>query len=409
MRRLLAALVLAAGVAMAPARAQAPDGAEDRLGQVQTVLDARVAAVGRGDRQAWLATVDPAAPAAFRAAQARSFDGLRTLPLSTYRLTARLEDSGDLGSHLSPRYQGAPTFLPETRQSYRFRGYDERDAVDTLWLTFVRRDGRWYVGGDADLADLGLDTARNLWDLGPVRVAPTTHFLVLSRPDQAARADALAGIAEEAAGLLERRWDRPWSGRIPLILPGSIEELETMLQSTFDLDNFVAFVVYGATRDTGWDATAPRIFIQDRNLSRYGRGFQLETLVHELVHAATVAIVGPFIPGWVHEGTADWVAKGGPEGGDISARPPRGSDGRLPLDFEFTSGGGSAILRSYDESRSATAFLAQRWGQGAPSTLLGALGRPRVAPGNADYHVDQALRQVTGLDLAGFQRTWYGR
>src|SRR2546426_1768850 len=158
----------------------------------------------------------------------------------------------------------------------RFHDYDDRDDVASLFLTFVQRDGRWYVGGDADLSPLGLDTARGLWDGGPVRAVPTTHFLVLSHPEDAARADALSAIAEEAMGALLTRWSRPWSARIPLVLPHSVKELEDILQSSFDLENFVAFVAYGSVRDRDWEATAPRIYIQDRNLSRYPRSFQVQ-------------------------------------------------------------------------------------------------------------------------------------
>ena len=34
-----------------------------------------------------------------------------------------------------------------------------------------------------------------------------------------------------------------------------------LLQSTFDLNNFVAFVYYGTVRDDGYTVTAPRVYI----------------------------------------------------------------------------------------------------------------------------------------------------
>src|SRR5207237_1006192 len=143
-----------------------------------------------------------------------------------------------------------------TRQRYRLSGYDDRDAVDSLWLTFVQRDGRWYIGGDDDLSTLGLDTARQLWELGPVRVRPTAHFLVISHPAQAARADALAALAEEAVAIQIQRWPRQWSDKVPLILPGSVDELAVLLQSTLDLNNFVAVVYYGTVPHNASAVTA---------------------------------------------------------------------------------------------------------------------------------------------------------
>jgi hypothetical protein len=405
--RLVVALALlgtvSAGTAPASrAAAPFPASADSRLGAVQPVLDARVAALAAGNRSAWLATVDPSAPPTFRDGQGILFDNLRSLPLSRFLLTARTADSGDLSAGLSATYGGVPVFLPETRQVMRFAGYDDRDAVDSLWLTFVQRAGTWYVGGDNDLAPLGLDTARGLWDFGPVRVHPTAHFLVLSHPAQASRADALAAIAEEAIGLLNQRWNRPWLDRIPLILPGSEPELEQMLQSTVDLNKFVAFTVYGAVRDTGWEATAPRIYIQDLNLSRYSHGFQVQTLVHELTHAAASGLAGPEIPSWVHEGVADWVAKGR----STAERRPAGAEAHLPRDYQFTTGTGASILLSYDESRSAISVLARDRGIDAPAAFFTALGALRVTPGSSDYQTDAALRAATGWGVADLERTW---
>jgi hypothetical protein len=390
------AILLALAAFAVPAVAQPAGG--DPLTAVNALLAQRAAALRNGDRAGWMAAVDPSAPKVLRDQEAKRFDGLRSLPLASFDLHARTDDTGDLDP--------APDrFLPETRETYRFRDYDDRDAVDTLWWTYVQRDGRWYIGADDAVSDLGLDTTRDIWDLGPVRVVARPHFLVISHPEQAQRADALADIAEEAIGVLGERWDRPWSGRIPLILPGSVSELETILQSTFDLDNFVAFVVYGSVRDDGWTPTAPRIYIQDRNLSRYQRPFQLQTLVHELVHAASVPLAGPYIPNWVHEGVADWVAGGR----RLDEKPPSGSDGVLPRDDEFSTGATTSIVRAYDEARSAVSTLAAVAGRGAPSSLVASAGGPKIAPGSVEYLTDDAVRRVAGISLQELQRRWKAR
>ena len=385
-----------------------PAAAQTQTGP-QAVLDTRVAALAAGDEAAWLATVDPQAPKGFRDAQARLFAGLRSVPLELYRLEARVDDTGDLaaGAGLSARYGGARVQLPETRQRLRLRGYDAVDAVDSLWLTFVERDGRWFVGGDDDLAPLGLDTARGPWDFAPVEVLATESFLTIFHPAQRERAIALSGIAEEAIRVLGERWDQPWPRRIPMILPADTAELEKLLQSTIDLDKFLAFVAYGAARDESWVATAPRIYIQDANLSTYGRAFQIETLVHELAHAAGAPLAGPFVPAWVHEGVADWVATGR----STRERRPSGSDGRLPRDHEFSTGDQGSIIQAYRESRAATSYLAARSGVGAPTTLFRELGSVRTAPGNADHHVNAALRRTTAgaLGFADLEAGWSRR
>ena len=387
-------------------------GAENRhkaqgvepLRAVQDLQRARLDAIKAGNRDAFLATVDPRAPQSFKDAQARHFDGLRTVPMERLDLQARIDQSGDLGTDLSAKY-GDRTFLPETRLVYRITGYDDRDAIDVLWVTYVQRGDRWYVAGDRDLEDVGMLTYRNLWDFGPVVARTSEHFTVLSHPEQASRAEALSGIAEDAATVIRERWDQPWSGRIPIILPGSIRELEEIIQSTFDLDNFVAFVAYNPIRDVDFVNTAARMFIQDQNLASYERPFQVETLAHELAHAAGAPLSGPYIPAWVHEGIADWLATGR----STAERKPSGSDGVLPRDYEFTIGSGTTIVRAYRESRSAISFLAARKGLGAPSALFRSLGEPKAAPGSVDFHVDAALRRLFGMSLDELQSGWKSR
>jgi hypothetical protein len=385
--------------------AAATVAATDPVPAVKQLLATRTQAVKTGNRDAFLSTIDPRAPAAFRTAQGRLFDGLRTVPLGAFDLQLRTDTVGDLGTGLSAKYANAPVFLPETRMSYRVADYDERDAVDTLWYTYVERDGKWYVGGDTDLEDVGLLTARGLWDNGAVEVQRSAHFIVLSHPAQAERARAIIGIAEEAAVALSSRWDQPWSGRMPIVLPGSIDELAQLLQSTFDLTKFVAFVVYQPLRDTGWTTTAPRLYVQDRNLSRYAHDFQLLTLTHELDHGAVAPYAGPAIPAWVHEGVADWVATGA----GTTERKPRGSDGRLPRDFEFTTGSSDAILRAYAESRSAMSYVASRYGAGAPSRFIRTLGDLGPVAGSVDHNVDVALRRLFTVSFDQFQTAWARR
>ena len=107
----------------------------------------------------------------------------------------------------------------------------------------------------------------------------------------------------------------------------------------------------------------------------------------------------------MHEGVADWVALGR----RTDEREPAGSDGHLPLDYEFTVGGREAINLSYAESRSVMSFLAARRGVGAPAELIRTLGAEKVAPGSEELRVDQALKQIIGLDTAQLEKEWATR
>lgn len=397
-RALLAALVLVTG-------GPVPRGAaaETREAAVQAVLDAREAAIRSGDRQAFLDTVDPGADREFQARQAALYDGLRSVPMSSYELTARTDEIPDLAGGLDERYAAEEVFLPPVEARYRIEGVDTVDALDGLYYTFIRRDGRWRIVSDTDVEDLGLPSARNPWDFGPVSRARSSHFTVLFDAADRERAEALLTLAEEAREGLAAGFDRPLPDQILLILPHTVDQLAEMLQATFDLTNFVAFAAASIDRDQGWESSSPRVYAQDVNLARSRRVFQVETLHHELIHVAAFGLAGPFVPAWVHEGLADWLAKGGGEPAEVP-----GSDEVLPEDFEFTTGGLDAIVSSYQESTSAVAFLARAKGRDAPLNLLVEAGEPRIAPGTVDYHTDAALRSLYGKGLADFQREWAG-
>ena len=404
---LVAAVALAGGLPTVRAQTAPPTTAPPatREQAVQAVLDQRVDALRRGDRAAFLDTVDPAATDEFRTRQGHMYDGLRSLPLAAYELRLRTDEEPDLaGGGLAGRYPGAEAvFLPPVEARYRLTGIDTVDAVDGYYATFLLRGGRWRIVSDRDVEDVGLPSARNLWDYGPVTQERTTHFTVFHDPADRKRAEALATLCEQAYTRLTATFGRPVPAQIVVVLPHSLDQLREILQATFDLSNFVAFASASVDRDADWQSTAPRVYVQDTNLSRSRRDYQLQTFHHEFTHVAAFPLAGPFVPSWIHEGLADWMAQG--------RQPPSavdGSDGILPHDWEFTTGGGDAIVRAYDESTSAMAFLAARKGQGAALDLLVQVGEARTAPGTGRYHVDQALRAVYGAGFDQFQKDWNG-
>jgi len=397
---LVAVALLGAGQ---PARAQTTTLTREQA--VTAVLQARVDALKRGDRAAFLDTVDSAATDEFKTRQGRLYDGLRSLPLASYELRLRTDEEPDLADGgLAGRYPGADAaFLPPVEAHYRLTGIDTVDAVDGYYYTFLERDGRWRIVSDRDVEDVGLPSARNLWDYGPVTQERTAHFTIFHDPADRKRAEALATLCEQAYARLSVSFGRPVPAQIVVVLPHNLDQLRELLQATFDLSNFVAFASASVDRDVDWQSTAPRVFVQDENLSRSRRDFQLNTFHHEFTHVASFPLAGPFVPSWIHEGLADWMA-----GGRQPPRPVDGTDGVLPDDWEFTTGGGESIVRAYDESTSAIAFLAAKKGKSAPVDLLARVGEARTASGTSRYHVDQALRALYGAGFDQFQKDWNG-
>jgi hypothetical protein len=240
-----------------------------------------------------------------------------------------------------------------------------------------------------------------MWDNGPVVVEQTEHFQLMAHPAERERARQLANLAEQANATLASRWSLPWTDKLVGFLPASPSELADLIQASVDVTKFVAFVAYGYDTET-LRATAPRLYVQDANLSVYPPPSQTETLVHELAHAAGSAYASPFIPAWLHEGMADWIAIGPTE---RFARGP-GAGTEAPRDDQFGAGTQGEIVRAYRDSRSLVASLSRVAGAQAPFTLFRTLGTYKVRAGSTKYLVDEAMRALGLPDLAALERDW---
>jgi hypothetical protein len=297
-------------------------------------------------------------------------------------------------------YLNAPVALLATTRALRFT-YDARSAIDALFWTFVQRGDQWYVGGDDDVADLGLETTVSMWDTAPVVVEQSEHFQFIAHPAQRARAHELIGLAEQALSTLGPRWPLTWSQHLVGFLPASPDELGDLIQASVDVTKYVAFVGYTYNPDT-LRATAPRLYVQDRNLSKYPSSIQTETLVHEFAHAAGSAYASSFIPSWVHEGLADWIA-----GGEGAFSRGAGAGTHAPRDDQFGAGTQAQIVQAYRDARSLIAVLSRVAGAHSPFDFFVDIGKEQVRPGAQSYVVDQELQHVgvTG-GLTGLERDW---
>ena len=145
------------------------------------------------------------------------FDNLESLPLAAYELEADWGALGDLARQQDAAgYQGEDSLaIPLTHERYRIAGYDKRLVHQDLYLTFIEVDGRWSIGGDDDLEDLGLYSARNVWDFSRVRTTMSKHFLALE-PDNGSSGDTLVQIAETSSTGVDRYWTRAVASKGPV-------------------------------------------------------------------------------------------------------------------------------------------------------------------------------------------------
>ena len=388
-----------------------PSAAPDPVrSEITGLLERRAAAVLDGDRVAFMGTVD-AGQSELEARQRRLFAALRTLTFDSYVLEARWDRYGDLATLAAGRYSsGEEIALPLVEERYVVAGSDE-EVLEELFYTFRRgANGEWLIAGDDDLDDFGFQSARHLWDFGPITVEDEGRFVVLSHPCRAActTQEAVGSLADEALERVRTYW--PVSdARVSVLIPRSEEELARMLQANFDLDGFVAFAVSSVDTTEGYEFVGPRIMINPPAIAGRSRGDVLMILAHELLHVATREAAGAFVPVFVEEGFANFVGHDGLDAARAAAASLRSSgsfDGRLPGDYEFMSEGPDAIFRAYQEGHTAVGYFIERHGLRDFTRFYRRLGRSDFRAGTTRYHVDRSLRAVTGAGFRRFEREW---
>lgn len=331
-------------------------------------------------------------------------------------MSARWDDYGDLARPAERRrYAGFDDVaIALVEERYRVAGFDEADAVENLFLTFVSDGGEWFVASDSDLADVGVLSARHLWDFGPVEATTSEHFTLLAHPCGSAIGcasvpDGLLGLAEDALTQVDGFWRLPWKHEVLMLAPTESSQLGRMIQATFDLDSFVAFATSTADLERDLAFSGFRVLLKWQSLQGRAPGSVQAILAHELAHVATRPASGPFVPNFVEEGIAEVVGHGADPAALSFLESVIASDrfdGRLPPDHEFLTGTPTAIYTSYQEAQSAIRFFVERWGPARLQRFYELAGAPRVAPGTSEYHVDNALRRTIGMGLPGFERSW---
>lgn len=398
-----------------------PSGAEtDDRAALQDLLDERARAVLEGDRRAFLETVS-AGSSGFVEAQERLFEGLRSLPLDSYELVVDWDAAGDLARRSDRRAHPDATkvMIPLVQERLSLSGVDGRPAIESIFFTFVRSDGRWSIADDSALDEAGLFSARNLWNDGPVTVEEQGTFLLIGHPCSGAGSDPhdCARLGETFLDVAERALDNveeglpevPLPARVAILAPGTESELGRMLQATYELDDFLAFATSSVDASRGMEFTGHRIALNWSRLSDASDSYLETILTHELVHIATRPRAGPFTPFFLDEGIAEVVARRD-EAGSLRALEDAIENGafdrRLPEDHEFRTGGPTSVFLSYKESQAAIGFLIERWGREAFVDLYEELGERRVRAGTTTYHLDRALRSTIGIGLERFERAW---
>lgn len=387
-----------------------PDRDQQQLDALTALLAARRAAVLDGDRNAWVATTDPAS-STFRTAQGRVFDNLAEVPFAdwTYQYLGRAPEL----SEQRVRQLGGQAWVARVLAGYRLRGDDGTASQVEQYLTVVSRAGRWYLASTGDGG-----TAPQPWDLGRVEVARGERVIVLGTAPRAALT-AYAAAGDRAVDQVSDVWGRAWSRRAVLVAPRSQREFGRLLLRSPEGLGQVAAVTTG---DLGGQPAPPsatgragndRVVVNPTAFARLGATGRRVVLSHELTHVAVRQGTSSAVPTWLSEGFADYV---GYRGTGVSRRVGAADllalvrAGRAPrtlpssADFDPTR---TTIAPSYSASWLACLLIADTYG---PARLVALYRQASSAQPGAAPDPEAALRQsfvdVLGTSEGAFTVQW---
>jgi hypothetical protein len=370
--------------------------------EVPKLLARRAQAVLRGDRAAFLATVDKRRTRYYRD-QATLFARMRTVPFSA--VAYRLSDRRDLATAtVRRRYAPERVYLPHVQARYRFKGQDASPVLGRLYYTFVLTPTGWRVGGQGDARPSWRDDVE-IWDGGTVETLRSARTLVVYHPGSERLAGRLLQAAERAYGEVAATWPDRWERKVVILAPRDEREAERLVHAR-DLSKVAALASSSVESGPVERVLGNRIVVNSTVLAPYDP-LNFQTVVtHEMTHVATRAL-GNGIPLFLVEGFADYTALRPLRFPLRITRPTLAErvaagrfDGRLPSARELR--GPDGVL-AYEESSSFCLWVAEAFGEGRLRGLYRAFAGsapPRAA------ELEQGLRRTLGVSRRTAEARW---
>ncbi|MGH3428975.1 MAG: hypothetical protein ACRDQZ_15655 [Mycobacteriales bacterium] len=387
---------------------------------IDRLLQSRSAAILSRDREGFLRTVDPRGRQ-FLTAQDRLFQRVSEVPFSrwSYAIDGAIPVKARAASlsRLSHRYK-APVWLAKVTVSHAFRDVAGVELSGASYLTFVHRGTRWYLGGDDDLAALGLHTVRQPWEFGPVVMARRARVLVLGHLVQQGYVEQVSDIAERATTAVGRLFGNEHSTLVVIVPAGAQEARQLLARSgrRHPVAQQGHLAALSAVTTGGGDSGAVRIVLNTQVMAGLSDAGQETVLRHEAVHAVTREPETAAAPMWLSEGIAEYaayfgrgypradiapeLARGVREGQFHAALP--GPESFLPTDDDIPEADFSAVS-AYRQAWSACAVLVSRVGFSALADIYRHTGDE---PDDSDPVWRRALTERLHLSHDEFVRLW---
>jgi hypothetical protein len=374
----------------------------DPQAEVPKLLARRARAILRGDRAAFLATVDRRRGAYYRS-QAKLFASMRTVPFSTvdYQVT---DPRNWATATVRRRYAPDRVYLPHVQLRYRFKGQDASPVLGRLFYTFVLTRSGWRIGGQEDARPALRDDVQ-IWDGGPVKTLRTGRTLVVYHPGSEQLAGRLLAAAERGYGEVAAVWTGRWERKVVILVPRDQDEAERLVHAR-DLSPVAALSASSVESGPGGRVLGNRIVVNPAVLAPY-RNLDLQNVVtHEMTHVATRTLGN--VPLFLVEGFAEYTALR-----PFRRYPPRLTrpmlaarvragrfDGRLPSARELRGRDG---VVAYDEASTFCLWVVESYGEGKLLALYRAFAGSK--PPNA-AELDLGFREVLGVSKRTAEARW---
>jgi hypothetical protein len=345
---------------------------------------------------------------AFGQRQARAFDNLMQLPLSSFGYLAPENLTA-----LSPTRAGAlgaDAFVAKVQGRYALRGFDRSAREYDVYFTLVHRRDGWRLADDGDGG-----TQAQVWDLPGMRVVRGSASLVVGNAPASRmaeyRAQADAGVAR-----VNRVWGNAWSRKVVLVTPATTAQFAALLQRDANggLDQ-VAAVTEGPLVP-GQPSRADRVVVNPTAFTRLAPLGRRVVITHELTHVAVRSSTTREVPTWLSEGFADYVGYSGLElprqrvAAELLARVRQGrGPTRLPTSGDFDPAH-ATIAPTYSAAWLACLRLSDTYGQGRLVSfyraVAGAMTVPDAISNDPDAIARQAFSSVIGVPEQAFVTAW---
>ena len=382
-----------------PAKTRPLSASQFRASAVE-LIERREAALKRGDRDGFLATVDDD-ELQFVATQNRWFDNLSAMPISDLRL----EPVDKRAADAEVEDEAVELQLP-VDFTMRLDGFEEHSVTQRLVYSFRQVDGAVELVNDRDAKrDRRADWIPDPWDVGNVVVRESGSILGFFDEETAPYADSVMHDLEASQETVLAAVPG-WSGRLVAYDISDLTGLEERTPMRLWETGGVAYPVM--VRPGSHKVAAVR-FIVNPDVAH--NSLQREFLLrHELAHVA-LGSRDDASPRWLTEGAAEYVSRT-----EYTADQQRLMAGYVARYLNTTDPvlvNGAEFYSNpdlnYQLAAAACTFLAATRGTQTLWDLMDAFSaeRPRLgqaAPLSAEQ-IDAVLLREIGLDSRGLART----